>query len=883
MIGRRGRRASALLAVAALAVLWTVRPTPLLSHADDPKVLDHTGPRPGDLYRAADGPMAGSAPEFESEGIRLLSWFPLNTLPGDPSSANDCWGYVAPSGREYALLGLSNGTAVFDVTVPAATTIVDVVPGPESFLRDVKTYGDHAYIVSEGGGGIQIVDLSAVDAGIVTLVGSIDDSSPSTTHNVAIDEASGFLYRCGGGDRGLRIYDLAVPAAPVLVGSWDDRYVHDAQVVVLESGPFAGRQVAFACTGFNEGFTNTGITVLDVTDKGSVVVLDQTEYPDAVYSHQAWLSEDRQWLFHGDELDEPHLGVPTTTRVFDVSDPSNVTLAATFQSTSPAGGHNMYVDGSRLYQANFRSGLRVLDVSDPTSPVETAWFDTWPDDDASALNGLWSCWPFFPSGTVIGSDIERGLFVWRLGDPLSFRLYGRVPDFYAPEGDTLRIAIDETEGASIVPGEERLFYDIGGGVVSVPLVEFIPGVYDAPIPASECGRQIRYWFRALGDDGVEVFEPEGAPDAQHRALYATLLDHSFTDNVEAIAGWTIGSPDDTANEGIWVRADPVGTDAQPEDDHTPEPGHICFLTGQAAEGEAADASDVDGGLTTLTSPAFDLSAATDPRVSYFRWFSNDEGAAPSEDTMTVEISTDDGATWTLVETVGPSSSASGGWRLHQFDPSKLVVLSDAMRIRFRVSDEGDDSTVEAAVDDFRAFDVRCDEVSPLELCGLGGVDAGCGPPRTVLRINGLTEGDGEPIVRFDPETPLSFTLEEAPAAVGDGNASPAAMYLWSRHPESTDIVPVPANLGDMCFGPLVVTTLNPQFIWNSIGAVNRLGAHDAPGPPPIIPDGGSVEFLSVGSGAGRTIRLTLQGFVLDPCTRGQKPVSITNALFLHVE
>ncbi len=858
--------------------------TVVRSHPDDPKLLDRMAPFDGPAFRAAaPGPNPLASTTFQSDGVRLMAWFPLNNFPGTPTSGNDCWSHVSPSGREYALMGLSNGTGIVEVSAPASSQIIAHVPGPESFLRDIKTYGEYAYVVSEGGGGIQVLDLTDIDAGNVTIATTIDDIQPATTHNVAVDNDSGYLYRCGGDDRGLRIYSLANPAAPVFVSSWNDRYVHDAQIVTHTSGPLAGRQIAYCCTGFDFGFTQTGITILDVTNKQSIVVLKQLYYDDAAYSHQAWLSEDRNWLFHGDELDEPELGVPTTTRVFDVSDPANASLATTFVSANPSGGHNMYTHGSLLYQANFRSGLRILDVSDPLEPVEIAWFDTFPENDGPQLNGLWSCDASLPSGTILGSDIERGLFVWRRGSPIAIALRGQIPDALHPDGSAIRLEIVENEGVALVAGGANLHYDIGEGVQTTPLVEVGPGIYDAVFPSIPCGTEIRFWISALGDDGIETVSPEGAPFETYRSLSAAFLDTTFRDEMEVDTGWTTSDPGDTATEGFWTRVEPIGTIAQPEFDHSADPGSMCFVTEQGGFDSEPDESDVDGGKATLTTPAFDLADAGDPRIGYHRWYSNSTGNAPGEDEFRVEISNDNGASWTLVESIGPAGpDTEGGWHLHEFDPRELVTLSSTMRVRFIVADEGADSTVEAGIDDFRAFDLLCDADEPLAICGPGRVNAACGAVTDILTINGSTGGASRTLA-VDQTTPLSFEISEPPAARGDGSNSRVALYLWTKHPIAGDIIALPGDFGFMCFGPRIVSTLNPYYTWNSIGADAKLGSHDAPGPPPVIADDTTLTLLSVNQGAGRPIRLTVQGLVTDSCSQGVKMLSVTNAVALEID
>jgi choice-of-anchor B domain-containing protein len=401
-----------------ILVLLLATALPAAAHPDDPKVLDRVPPYPGSGYLRGSGPVTRALDhDFPVENMTLWAWYTLPDISPELSSGNDCWGYVSPSGREYALMGTSHGTAFFEVTDPGASALLAHLPGPESIWRDIKVYKDHAYAVSEAGEGIQVFDLGDIDAGNVTLVNTITTGGNLASHNLAINEDSGYLYRLGGGANGLRIYSLADPSNPVWVSNWTDRYVHDAVIVTFTHGRFAGREIAFLCSGFNGGRVETGLEILDVTDKQDIRQISRLVYPEGAYSHQGWISEDHRYFYLNDELDEQNQGIPTRTRVFSVSDLHQPALVGSFSSGTNSIDHNLYVHEGRIYEANYRSGLRIFDASDPENPVQEAWFDTWPDDDNNRFNGLWSVYPFLPSGTIIGSDIERGLFVLTIGDP----------------------------------------------------------------------------------------------------------------------------------------------------------------------------------------------------------------------------------------------------------------------------------------------------------------------------------------------------------------------------------------------------------------------------------------------------------------------------------
>lgn len=666
----------------------------------------------------------GQVTVFESDGISLLGWIPLEDL-GGISTGSDCWGYTSPSGREYAIMCTSDSIAFVEVTDPGKPVVIQTFPAATSLWRDVKVYEDHAYYVSEGGDGIQVVDMSNIDAGVVSLVGSAFGPGTSSTHNVVIDETSGFLYRTGGGGdptEGLRIFSLANKSNPQFVASWDDRYVHDAQAVTYTSGPNAGKQIVFVYSEDTSGGGNPAVEILDVTNKSNIQKLGTLSYSSPAYSHQGWLSPDRQYLYLNDELDERSFGTPTTTRVADVSDLTNPFQVGTFTTGSDAVDHNLYTLGTKIYEANYRSGLRVFDATNPAAPVEEAWFDTYPQDDIPEFNGLWSVYPYLPSGTIVGSDIEKGLFLWKLGEPeLAIDVVGGVPELLEPNGQTLDVSVVPAPGVSLQPGSVTLHYDAGAGTFDVPLAAIGGDDFRALLPSFTCGAEVTWYVTAQTTDGVTWSAPAGAPTACYGAVAASQILVLDEVDLETNPGWTVGAPSDTATTGIWERVNPVGTSAQPEDDVTPAPGTRCYVTGQGAVGGGLGDNDVDGGATTLRTGDFDLSGE-DAVISYWRWYSNNTGGSPGADVFEVDISNNGGSTWTSVEVVGPSGPETlGGWIQNRFRVSDFVVPTSQVRLRFVASDEGDGSIVEAAIDDLRIERVVC-ETCQTDL-GFGGPGA----------------------------------------------------------------------------------------------------------------------------------------------------------------
>lgn len=349
--------------------------------------------------------------EYDMEGATLLSRVPLDAFSGGSRSANTVWGYVSPSGREYAILGLSLGTGFVDVTDPRNPAVITDIPDAPSIWSDMKTYRGYAYNVNEafeGPVGMQVIDINRIDDGVVELVG-VASGGLISAHNVAVNPQSGFLYPCATNlTLGFLAYDLRNPADPQPAGFWDEDLAHDLQVVSYDSCPYAGRsgpcEIAFVSAGPG------GLKIVDVTEKNRMTTIGGLAYTNTAYTHQGWLSEDRRYFFVNDEFDERVFNVTTTTYVLDVADPARPTEVTTFTNGLCAIDHNLMTRGRLVMEANYTSGLRVWDVGDIGAIEEIAHFDTSPADNRKAFDGAWGVYADLPSGTVLVSDIRRGLF-----------------------------------------------------------------------------------------------------------------------------------------------------------------------------------------------------------------------------------------------------------------------------------------------------------------------------------------------------------------------------------------------------------------------------------------------------------------------------------------
>ena len=386
----------------------------------------------------------GLAGPFPCKGIDLGAFLPLDTIGG--GQLNDIWGWTDPqTGKEYAVVGKTSGTAFVDVTNPTAPVYLGDLPSHQpvetiwNSWRDVKVYKNHAFVVAEEPThGMQVFDLTRLrgatepqewdeDAHYSFIRDGVQSflepstretlNPPDNAHNIAINEDSGYAYAigtssCGGG--GPHMIDISDPQNPEFAGCVsEDGYTHDTQCVNYREGDpdpsFAGREI---CFNSNEDT----LTIVDVTDKENPEQLARVPYDGAQYTHQGWLTEDRKQFLVDDELDEQDGGEEKTkTYVFNVERLRNPTLVAEHAGEAESIDHNQYVKGNRTYQSNYRSGVRVLDVSNASTGrlSEVGFFDVYPEDDKPEFNGTWSNYPYFDSGTVIASGIEQGLFVLR--------------------------------------------------------------------------------------------------------------------------------------------------------------------------------------------------------------------------------------------------------------------------------------------------------------------------------------------------------------------------------------------------------------------------------------------------------------------------------------
>jgi len=371
----------------------------------------------------------GFAGPYPCRNVDLLSFLPLDQMGAAGQFGSDMWGWTDPqSGREYAIMAMSNGASFVDVTDPTAPRYLGYLPsesGQSSRNRDVRVYQDHAYIVADAVGrhGMQVFDLQRLRSVTTpqTFKADFIYDEVDTVHNLDIDVETGFAYLVGSNmcSGGLHIADLRDPARPRYVGCYAKStdgaiaYIHDTQCVIYR-GPdarFAGRELCFASN-------VNALTILDVTDKSAVREVARKSYTGNAYCHQGWLTEDHRYFLMDDEGDEFRNKHNTRTYLWDVSDLTDPRNFANYTHATTAIDHDQYVYQGYVYQGNYRAGLRILDLSRIAQGTltEFGYFDIVPADDDPSFAGAWGAYPFFKSGTILVPGMEAGLYLLRRSD-----------------------------------------------------------------------------------------------------------------------------------------------------------------------------------------------------------------------------------------------------------------------------------------------------------------------------------------------------------------------------------------------------------------------------------------------------------------------------------
>ncbi len=321
-------------------------------------------------------------------------WFPSVFWEGDTLGGADCWGWIGPDSTNYAIMGVVEGTAICRVVEEgeqASLDVVQIIPGPKRddyyFHRDYKTLGHYLYHVAEmtgEGEGVQIMDLSTLPDS-VRVVGSYVYADQTTSHNLSIDLKTGFAYVLRSDAEGLRILDLNDPESPLEL-PW--HYIGDVHDV------YADNDTVWVAEGWTGNWS-----IWDFTDKEAPALLARVVPPDLGYLHNVWPTTDHSHVISTQETDY------RTVKFWDVRDLSDIKLVSEYLAPSKL-AHNAHVEGDFAFISHYHSGVRMVDIRQPSAPVEVAFFDTYPAGEIPRFNGCWGVYPHTARGYVYASDIE---------------------------------------------------------------------------------------------------------------------------------------------------------------------------------------------------------------------------------------------------------------------------------------------------------------------------------------------------------------------------------------------------------------------------------------------------------------------------------------------
>ena len=641
------------------------------------------------------------------------------------------------NGREYALVGVHNGFSIVDVTNPASPTEVFFESGPSSTWRDPFYHNGHAYCVTEGGGGLLIVDMSPLPGGqnLTTTLYTGSSFPFSSAHNMFIDGPNNRAYIFGTNTiDGAIILDISNPMSPVELGIWDDHYIHDG---------FVRGDTLWA------GCLEAGVFVVNVSNPSSPSVLSNWDTPSE-FAHNVWPSDDNLNCYTTDEVTSGFVAA------YDMSSLQNVVETDKVRHPLSVGviPHNTHFTNDYIVTSHYRDGVTIHDVSDPSNIVLTGYYDTNPLS-GNGFNGAWGAWPYLPSGNILVSDIEQGLFVLGVDYQRAARLQGTVTEFgvgsplNGVQVDVVGTGLNESTNlfgdyatGTASAGTHDVTFQKGGyisqtisGVVLMNGQTVILDVQLVPDVAFSVSGNVSEAGTGTPIEGAtvlfenEFFTKELVTDVDgnysdgnffageydvtvgswgHVGQCATItmtssgtppsfeLQPGYFDDFVLDLGWTVSG---TATVGVWERGVPVGTTlngqfANPDSDAGSPCGEQAFITGNA--GGSVGADDVDDGVTILTSPVMDLTGYTDPTVTFDYWFINQGGSDMPNDSYLVKVN--NGTTEATMFSLPVSSSQ---WKAFSMPVSQFIDVTSTMQVILETEDVNPGHLVEGGLDNFQ--------------------------------------------------------------------------------------------------------------------------------------------------------------------------------------
>lgn len=666
-----------------------------------------------------------------------------SNLPYPGIDLSNIWGYVDSLGNEYALVGTETGMSIVNVTNPNAPVEVFTVAGTTSIWREIKTHGKYAYVTTEGGTlGLQIVNLSNLPASISSKYYKGDGAINgllNKAHALHIDNGYCYLYGSNLFSGAAVILNLNDPWNPTYSGNTSavgatSNYIHDGCV--------------FNDTLWGSHIYGGYFSAINVANKTAPVLL-QTNNTPTNFTHNTWLSDNHRTLFTTDETSNSYLAA------YDVSDVNNIALLDKIQSTPGNGAivHNTYIKNDFAVTSYYTEGVIVVDAARPANLIKVGHYDTSPAYSGNGFNGCWGVYPYLPSGNIIASDIQNGLYVLTPNYVRGCYLEGSVTSSYTglpilgANISVTAIGINESTDASgnyksgtHLAGTYTVTVTKSGYTTKTVNVVLSNGVLTTlnvalDLPGIKITGKVKDQNTSIGIQNANVllqnlsnsysavadvfgnFSIANVAPGNYQVAYgkwgfvtkcatSTLdannnllqenLTPGFADDFTFNFGWLVQS---SASQGAWVRDKPVGTtyamanDANPGSDVANDCFESCYVTGNG--GGSYNFDDVDSGYTKLTSPKIDFTLYNDPVINYSRWFFAESG---SKDTLIVRLIK--GNNKVILEQVHRNSPGNSTWVNKSFRLLDYMNKNKNTKLSFYLRDKGLEHALESGVDHF---------------------------------------------------------------------------------------------------------------------------------------------------------------------------------------
>jgi choice-of-anchor B domain-containing protein len=661
--------------------------------------------------------------------------------------ANIC-GYVSPDGKEYALVGGSQGLIIVDVSNPDAPVEIVQIPGVNNLWKEIKVYKHYAYVTSEGGTGVQIVDLSGLPSATLTYHSYTGTGGVTLNriHALHIDTTKGFVYLFGGDQTGATIHALQPdPYNPTYAGEYQaGGYVHDGYV---------NNDTLYA------GHIYAGLmTVVDCTNKAAPVVLGSVLTPNS-FTHNVWpLTSNRHIMLTTDERSNTFLAA------FDTQDPANILELDRIQPTPGSGSivHNTHIRNNFAVTSWYTDGVTIVDATRPTNLIQVGRFDTFLGS-GDGFDGCWGAFPFFPSGTIlttnIGSDAPNDptrLYVLTptykracyfegvvtdgctglplkdaivkivSNDPLAYTNTNAVGIYRTgqPTPGTFAITVEKLGYITYTANVVLSTAQITNLNITLEKSSTFSSTATATISTNGGAPQI------MANRVVRMMDPLGAvstvtTDAQGKVTIncvtagaykfgvwgaknvisqtitaagsiSLAFQSGYYDDFEMDLGWASTA---TSTSGNWIRAEPVGTqldgaDCNPNQDVSTDTNDQCYTTGNLGGQPGND--DVDNGNVVLRTPLMLLSTMANPTARFRYWFCNGGGNTTANDRFDVVLSNG-----TSTATLRSYNTPAQQWNDSGEIPlTGVLPITNQMSIEFIAYDDLPGHVVEAAIDIF---------------------------------------------------------------------------------------------------------------------------------------------------------------------------------------